>query len=774
MAKRATRPTSAKQPRVTITDLIDKATLQALQDRFSEKHRVPSAILDENANPITFERRHSNYCKDIRKTKAGYRLCRNSDRCIVRRVKQRGKPSSHTCNHGRLRDFAAPLYAGKKVMAYFFIGQMKGPSKPPRDGGISKRLLKALEESQKTTAGVATMEKRLRVLYEAIPVRSPEETKQLMLAATEFAEDLSSALSKVMEWRQPGKLYEFVSKLARAGDLNALYDTCVREIPKLMGTRNCSVLTVVYGKPGGTPKLVLQRTRYRPRKKDEGTAYYTWGQGLTGWVWKNKRPLRLANLKDAAELAQYKGLEWAQVVNDSPHHREWLGVPLIGSRQNDVLGVIRVPEKLRAKTKGGGGFSFEDEILLTTIGQHVARRIEELRASERVRTAMHASQECAVALCQVRDEDGVSEELVRTCEKIFGHAGKAYFVNLLAEEGECLQARRTGGSLALKGLRTTDYPLVGSLSGFCLRKRRPVIVHDVPKAAQQARYVHAVRGLKCGMSAPIISQEKRFGVISVGSDRQFEFREEPDLHILRDLASLAGAAFARLEAEKRALESLLESVRGVTHTLGNRIPTLKSWVSLLERKAKGQFRREISGLNEGVNFISEAVSVATRFHGMSTCMVMQTVDVRTVLGRLERLYADNRISWDSQGRLCIVGDRSLIEQAVVELLANALRFISGAQGKVSVSAYPRQMRRLGHMVRDMVVIQVDDNGPGVPADRKEKIFQAFHTGDPAAHFGVGLSFVYSVVQRHGGLVEECGRRGHGASFRMAFPCARKR
>ena len=57
----------------------------------------------------------------------------------------------------------------------------------------------------------------------------------------------------------------------------------------------------------------------------------------------------------------------------------------------------------------------------------------------------------------------------------------------------------------------------------------------------------------------------------------------------------------------------------------------------------------------------------------------------------------------------------------------------------------------------------------VPRNKKESIFQPFKTADPAAHFGLGLSFVYSVAQRHGGYVEEFGTEGQGASFRIVFP-----
>jgi GAF domain-containing protein len=535
-----------------------------------------------------------------------------------------------------------------------------------------------------------------------------------------------------------------------------------------MGTRNCSILTVVYGKRGAKPKLVLQRTNYFKSKKDAGTKYYTEGQGLTGWVWKNKRALRLDDLNNEAELLQYEGLEWARVVDDSLHHQEWLGVPLIEPREKEVIGVIRVPEKIHSKREGGGGFSFEDEVLLTAIGQHVARRIEELRACERVQTSLHACQECAVAFSHVRDEGAIAEQIIRACEKIFGTSGKAFVVTLLTEQGDTLQPFRLGGSLVSKKLLSIGFPLTGSLAGYCLRRDKPVIFHDLPRAEKRDGYFPVLKKLKCGMGAPIVFSEKKFGVLTVGSNRQFDFTEEPDLHILSDLASLAAAAFARLVAEQQAQDSLRTSVRGVAHTLGNRIPTLKMWLGILQRKAGNRFKEEIDALNKGIDFVTGAVTAAAQFGRLAKPVNMESFHLSTVLGKLKGLYPDKRVSWHVRGSLPMVGDPRFIEQAVVELLTNALRFISKRKGQVQISAYRTIERQLG-MGKGVVVIRVDDNGPGVASDRKERIFQPFKTSDPSAHFGLGLGFVYSVVQRHGGYVKECGTKGRGASFRMIFP-----
>jgi two-component system sensor histidine kinase RstB len=170
--------------------------------------------------------------------------------------------------------------------------------------------------------------------------------------------------------------------------------------------------------------------------------------------------------------------------------------------------------------------------------------------------------------------------------------------------------------------------------------------------------------------------------------------------------------------------------------------------------------KEIDRLEEGIGFIVGAIEVTKQYGRLAEPMRAVYFELSTILRRLERLYSDRRIRWKVRGQLPMLGNPRLIEQTVVELLDNALRFIHRQKGKVQVSAYRH---------KSTAIIRIDDNGPGIAPDRKKHIFKPAVTDDPAAHFGFGLSFVDSVVQRHGGNVGEYGTPGKGASFRIVFP-----
>jgi len=105
------------------------------------------------------------------------------------------------------------------------------------------------------------------------------------------------------------------------------------------------------------------------------------------------------------------------------------------------------------------------------------------------------------------------------------------------------------------------------------------------------------------------------------------------------------------------------------------------------------------------------------------------------------------------GELRIRGDRELIQQAVANLLDNAVKF-SPPGGTIRLD---------GEMAADGLRISVTDQGPGIPADDVSRATDRFYRGETARHtpgFGLGLTLVRAVAQLHGGaLLLEDARPG---------------
>ena len=112
----------------------------------------------------------------------------------------------------------------------------------------------------------------------------------------------------------------------------------------------------------------------------------------------------------------------------------------------------------------------------------------------------------------------------------------------------------------------------------------------------------------------------------------------------------------------------------------------------------------------------------------------------------------------------LFADPDRVVQALVNLLGNAVKF-SPRKGRVTVSAEPRGHRAL---------ISVADEGPGIPAEKLDSIFERFSQVDSSdarakGGTGLGLAITRAIVEHHGGRIwAESGAAG-GSTFRMTLP-----
>jgi two-component system phosphate regulon sensor histidine kinase PhoR len=117
----------------------------------------------------------------------------------------------------------------------------------------------------------------------------------------------------------------------------------------------------------------------------------------------------------------------------------------------------------------------------------------------------------------------------------------------------------------------------------------------------------------------------------------------------------------------------------------------------------------------------------------------------------------------------VIGDPDYLERALSNLVDNAVKY-TPEKGNIRVSA-----RGLGATV----VLEVKDDGIGIPEADLPRIFERFYRVDKSRSremggTGLGLSIVKHVVQSHGGIVEVESRPGQGSIFRMVLPAESRR
>ena len=112
----------------------------------------------------------------------------------------------------------------------------------------------------------------------------------------------------------------------------------------------------------------------------------------------------------------------------------------------------------------------------------------------------------------------------------------------------------------------------------------------------------------------------------------------------------------------------------------------------------------------------------------------------------------------------VLGDRAQLEQVFLNLIMNAIEAMNGSPNQRLLGLKTEMSKNR------KVLITIADSGPGIAADKIEKIFDTFFTTKPGG-MGVGLSICRSIIEAHGGRLWASSEAPHGSVFYVELPSA---
>ena len=240
--------------------------------------------------------------------------------------------------------------------------------------------------------------------------------------------------------------------------------------------------------------------------------------------------------------------------------------------------------------------------------------------------------------------------------------------------------------------------------------------------------------------------------------------------ILRDVSEAK-----KLEHDREHLrrqQALVEMSALLAHEIRNPLGSLELFAGLLaEANLEGESRRWIEHVQAGLRTLSATVNNVLHLHNTP-----QPELAPTDVGQLLDWAYDFLLPLAKQARVemqivnglhgvAIHADRHRLEQVLLNLALNALRFMPGG-GWLSIRGM-ECARRKG-LEGGGVDIEVRDTGPGIAEDDLPRIFDAgFSTR--AGSSGLGLAVCRRILEQHGGSIAVESRPGHGATFRLCLP-----
>ena len=226
-----------------------------------------------------------------------------------------------------------------------------------------------------------------------------------------------------------------------------------------------------------------------------------------------------------------------------------------------------------------------------------------------------------------------------------------------------------------------------------------------------------------------------------------------------------------LQAEKMA--ALGQTISGVAHELNNPLATILSWAERLSQKAALEPATHrglaiILGEAERAARIVRQLLTFARKRQTTRALVDANQVVRETLAlRAYEQHVSNITTIDalSAGLPMVFADGYQLQQVLLNLVINAEQAMLSAHGRGILV-----VRTWHDHEHDAVVIEINDDGPGVPDELQPKVFDPFFTTKEVGKgTGLGLTVAYAIVQEHGGRIRLESRPGAGASFFIELP-----
>ena len=302
------------------------------------------------------------------------------------------------------------------------------------------------------------------------------------------------------------------------------------------------------------------------------------------------------------------------------------------------------------------------------------------------------------------------------------------------------------------------------------RKRAGATTQNFPKAK---RLYLAIR-----------TGQQIYGVVGIPMEKQ----TQPDAFTSSVLFSILGECSLALDNLRNAREKEEAAVlakneqlranllRSISHDLrtpltsisGNADTLLHSYDVLDEQTRKQIFTdiyddaQWLTGLVENLLSITKIVDGSVKLH-----LSDQVVDdiISEALRHIDRRAAEHHIAVDCGDVLLLARmDAGLIMQVLINLVNNAVKY-TPVGSNIRITAIPRE---------NMAEICVSDNGPGIPNELKERVFEMFFTGgnpigDSRRSLGLGLTLCQTIVHAHHGEMTLKDNSPHGCIFSFTIP-----
>ena len=247
--------------------------------------------------------------------------------------------------------------------------------------------------------------------------------------------------------------------------------------------------------------------------------------------------------------------------------------------------------------------------------------------------------------------------------------------------------------------------------------------------------------------------------LAVGAERLGRDPQAPPLALAgpAEVTSAVTAFNEMQERLRRYVDYRTGMIAAIAHDLRTPLTRLRFRIEGTPDDLRAKLSSDIDEMEAMISATLGFVQDATRPRERTKLEIASLLE--TVMDEAAETGADAAV--ERADRVVIDGDPVALKRLVTNLVDNALKFGSRARGRVFKDG-------------DMAIVEVEDNGPGVPEDQIERAFEPFHRLESSRSrdtggIGLGLAVVRAIARGHGGDVFLKNRPGGGLTARVSLP-----
>lgn len=441
-----------------------------------------------------------------------------------------------------------------------------------------------------------------------------------------------------------------------------------------------------------------------------------------------------------------------------PHER--------GNHQQ-IIGVIQVLNKIN-----DGIFTEEDEELLEALSSQVAISIENARLYTRLEKKLREIDLLYIFEQILNSEISLPKVLEKLLTKTVDHLKARWIWALLPNNGCPILV----GVNDKRKICVDAAKKISAASSLELLKKpsRPALVKYWRQMNDQLKiYDHFEFPDRTVLYSKVVTKEDIPGLLFAVDVKIGEALNYIDERIMLDLLAQKVSRAFELHSlresllKQERLSAIGQMMSTVAHDIRSPVSIINGFVDLMEDESttsseRGEFAEIIRDeIKSTINMITEVLDFAKG----KTSILPRKAGVRSIVKhfrtRLEQMCRerDTKLTIEEASKQIVYVDEEKINRVFYNISKNALEAM-GNGGELCFRVYDEN---------DMVVFQFTDNGPGIPGEIRDRLFDSFVTSGKKSGTGLGLAIVKKIIEEHNGRILIESPEEGGACFRIKLP-----